>query len=191
MTDVIENPAFDNGSTGWDTQRDAISGQDNFGVAGSTQNTSDGTEFKGFFERWTATNPQTSWSITQEINDIPDGRYRLSAYILTNVKESDGGPKGRYLYAKSKGGEVKLLATVPSPDGAGYAAPYTLEFSVIGGSATVGLKVETPNSQWTGVDNFKLEYLGEAGAMTMQDYLKEHIADAEKTYEAYKSANKK
>ena len=191
VTDVIENPAFDNGSTGWDTQRDAISGQDNFGVAGSTQNTSDGTEFKGFFERWTATNPQTSWSITQEINDIPDGRYRLSAYILTNVKESDGGPKGRYLYAKSKGGEVKLLATVPSPDGAGYAAPYTLEFSVIGGSATVGLKVETPNSQWTGVDNFKLEYLGEAGAMTMQDYLKEHIADAEKTYEAYKSANKK
>ena len=191
VTDVIENPAFDNGSTGWDTQRDAISGQDNFGVAGSTQNTSDGTEFKGFFERWTATNPQTSWSITQEINDIPDGRYRLSAYILTNVKESDGGPKGRYLYAKSKGGEVKLLATVPSPDGAGYAAPYMLEFSVIGGSATVGLKVETPNSQWTGVDNFKLEYLGEAGAMTMQDYLKEHIADAEKTYEAYKSANKK
>ena len=32
--------------------------------------------------------------------------------------------------------------------------------SVIGGSATVGLKVETPNSEWTGVDNFKLEYLG-------------------------------
>ena len=191
VTDVIENPAFDNGENGWILQRDAISGQDNFGVQSSSQTTSDGTEFKGFFERWTATNPQTSWSITQEINDIPDGRYRLSAYILTNVKEENGGPKGRYLYAKSKGGEVKLQATVPSPDGGGYAAPYTLEFSVIGGSATVGLKVENPNSEWTGVDNFKLEYLGETGAMTMQDYLKEHIGDAEKTYGAYKEANKK
>ena len=191
VTDVIENPAFDNGENGWTLQRDAISGQDNFGVQSSSQTTSDGTEFKGFFERWTATNPQTSWSITQEINDIPDGRYRLSAYILTNVKEENGGPKGRYLYAKSKGGEVKLQATVPSPDGGGYAAPYTLEFSVIGGSATVGLKVENPNSEWTGVDNFKLEYLGETGAMTMQDYLKEHIGDAEKTYGAYKEANKK
>lgn len=103
VTDVIENPAFDNGENGWTLQRDAISGQDNFGVQSSSQTTSDGTEFKGFFERWTATNPQTSWSITQEINDIPDGRYRLSAYILTNVKEENGGPKGRYLYAKSKG----------------------------------------------------------------------------------------
>ena len=55
----------------------------------------------------------------------------------------------------------------------------------------MGLKVENPNSEWTGVDNFKLEYLGETGAMTMQDYLKEHIGDAEKTYGHTRKPTKK
>ena len=194
LTDKIVNPSFDNGTNGWTPTRvNVSSGQDNFQAQSSTQTTSDGTKFSNFFERWVPGDIQPDWSITQELNDIPDGLYRLSAYILTNVTEENGGPKGRFLYAKSKGGEVTFEANVPSPyddKGKGYAAPYSLEFSVIGGTATVGMKVQNANSNWSGVDNFKLEFLGKEGATSLQDYLKEHVAEAENTYKEYQAGNK-
>ena len=48
---------------------------------------SDNKECENFFEYWipSAEGNQPNWSITQELKDLPDGKYRLGAYIMTNV----------------------------------------------------------------------------------------------------------
>ena len=116
---------------------------------------------------------------------------------MTNVLAQGDvtGPKGRFLMAKTMAGEVRKEADVPAienPDKAnGYFAPYTLEFSVIGGTATIGMVVENANSNWTAVDNFTLQYLGKADAATVRSMLEQNIKDAEAKYAEYTGANER
>ena len=85
---------------------------------------------------------------------------------MTNVLAQGDvtGPKGRFLMAKTMAGEVRKEADVPAIEDritrTAILLPYTLEFSVIGGTATIGMVVENANSNWTAVDNFTLQYLG-------------------------------
>ena len=59
----------------------------------------------------------------------------------------------------------------------------------MGGTATIGFRVEGANSQWTAVDNFSLQFLGKEGASTLQDVLKQNISNAEAKYAEYMAAN--
>ena len=97
--------------------------------------------------------------------------------------------------AKTLTGEVRKEADKPAienPDKAnGYFAPYTVDFSVIGGTATIGMVVENANSNWTAVDNFTLEYLGKADALTVRDMLEQNIKDAEAKYAEYTGTNER
>ena len=146
VTELISQPSFNESTDGWVTKREGSSG--NFTrKAGDKMIASDGKECENFFEYWIDPKEgnQPNWSITQELKDLPDGKYRLGAYIMTNVLAQGDvtGPKGRFLMAKTMAGEVRKEADVPAienPDKAnGYFAPYTLEFSVIGGTATIGM----------------------------------------------------
>ena len=182
VTSLMVNPSFDGNANGWTTEREAdpTGQQDNFGYQGSTQNTSDGTTFAGFWERWNPNVPQMDWSVHQDLNNIPNGRYKLTAYVLTNKKADEGGPQGLYVYATSFGAETRSSEQpLGSPDGAGYASPISVEFDVINGAVTVGFKAVDYNSNWAGVDNFKLEFLGAAAAeTTARDLLAKAIGDA-------------
>ena len=182
VTSLMVNPSFDGNADGWTTDREAsVDGQqDNFSYQSSSQNTNDGSTFAGFFERWNPNNPQTDWSIHQDLNGIPNGRYKLTAYILTNKKADEGGPQGLYVYATSFGAETRSSEQpLGSPDGNGYASPVSVEFDVINGTVTVGFKAVDYNSQWCGVDNFKLEFMGAAAAeTTARDLLAKAIKDA-------------
>ena len=169
VSDLMANPKFDGNANGWTTEREAdpTGQQDNWLYQGSTQNTSDGTTFAGFWERWNPNAPQMDWSIHQNLNNIPNGRYKLTAYVLTNKKADEGGPQGLYVYATSFGAETRSSEQpLGSPDGAGYASPISVEFDVINGAVTVGFKAVDYNSNWAGVDNFKLEFMGAAAAET-------------------------
>ena len=198
VTELISQPSFNESTDGWVTKREGSSG--NFTrKAGDKMIASDGKECENFFEYWIAPKEgnQPNWSITQELKDLPDGKYRLGAYIMTNVLAQGDvtGPKGRFLMAKTMAGEVRKEADVPAienPDKAnGYFAPYTLEFSVIGGTATIGMVVENANSNWTAVDNFTLQYLGKADAATVRSMLEQNIKDAEAKYAEYTGANER
>ena len=182
VSDLMANPKFDGNANGWTTEREAdpTGQQDNWQYQGSTQNTSDGTTFAGFWERWNPNAPQVDWSVHQDLNNIPNGRYKLTAYVLTNKKADEGGPQGLYVYATSFGAETRSSEQpLGSPDGNGYASPISVEFDVINGAATVGFKAVDYNSNWAGVDNFKLEFLGAAAAeTTARDLLKKAIEDA-------------
>ena len=184
VTSLMVNPSFDGNADGWTTEREAAENgqQDNFTCkVDAPENSSDGTVFEDFFERWNPNNPQTDWSIHQELNDIPNGRYKLTAYILTNKQEEDGvGPQGLYVYASSFGAETRSSKQpLASPDGSGYASPVSVEFDVINHSVTVGFKAVDYNSQWCAVDNFSLQFLGAAAAeTTARDLLAKAIEDA-------------
>ena len=182
VTNLMVNPSFDYNANGWTTEREAdpTGQQDVWLYQISTQNTSDGTTFAGFWERWNPNAPQMDWSIHQNLNNIPNGRYKLTAYVLTNKKADEGGPQGLYVYATSFGAETRSSEQpLGSPDGEGYASPISVEFDVINGAVTVGFKAVDYNSNWAGVDNFKLEFLGAAAAeTTARDLLKKAIEDA-------------
>ena len=183
LTAKITNASFGDGSNGWTSWR--ANNNNNFGVVTKKEGeigTSDGFDFRTFFERWIATPPTGDYYIEQSLSELPDGKYRLKAYIMTQQKAENGGPKGLFLYAKTVAGESKKEADVPSPDGSSYAAPYTVDFSVIGGTATVGMRSEGSKDGWSAVGYFTLQYMGKAGAITMRDALNQNITEAETQY---------
>ena len=183
LTAKIMNASFGDGSNGWTSWR--ANNNNNFGVVTKKEGeigTSDGFDFRTFFERWIATPPTGDYYIEQSLSELPDGKYRLKAYIMTQQTAENGGPKGLFLYAKTVAGESKKEADVPSPDGTPYAAPYTVDFSVIGGTATVGMRSEGSKDGWSAVGYFTLQYMGKAGAITMRDALNQNITEAEKQY---------
>ncbi len=49
------------------------------------------------FERWVATPPTGDYYIEQSLSELPDGKYRLKAYIMTQQTAENGGPKGLFL----------------------------------------------------------------------------------------------
>ena len=55
-------------------------------------------------------------------------------------------------------------------------------FSVIGGTATVGMRSEGSKDGWSAVGYFTLQYMGKAGAITMRDALNQNITEAEQQY---------
>ena len=183
LTAMITNASFSDGSNGWTSWR--ANNNNNFGVTTKKEGeigTSDGFDFRTFFERWVATPPTGDYYIEQELTDLPDGKYRLGAHIMTQQTAANGGPKGLFLYAKTVAGESKKEADTPSPNGSSYAAPYTVDFSVIGGTATVGMRSEGSKDGWSAVGYFTLQYMGPAGAMTMRDALNQNITEAEQQY---------
>ena len=183
LTAKITNASFGDGSNGWTSWR--ANNNNNFGVVTKKEGeigTSDGFDFRTFFERWIATPPTGDYYIEQSLSELPDGKYRLKAYIMTQQTAENGGPKGLFLYAKTVAGESKKEADVPSPDGTPYAAPYTVDFSVIGGTATVGMRSEGSKDGWSAVGYFTLQYMGKSGAITMRDALNQNITEAEKQY---------
>ncbi|WP_302561708.1 hypothetical protein [Paraprevotella clara] len=183
LTAKITNASFGDGSNGWTSWR--ANNNNNFGVVTKKEGeigTSDGFDFRTFFERWIATPPTGDYYIEQSLSELPDGKYRLKAYIMTQQTAENGGPKGLFLYAKTVAGESKKEADTPSPDGSSYAAPYTVDFSVIGGTATVGMRSEGSKDGWSAVGYFTLQYMGKAGAITMRDALNQNITEAETQY---------
>ena len=178
VTEKINNPSFDSGNlNGWSTS----GGGNNDGVnyQGSTQTTSDGGSLSKFAEDWVASSGNgPNWSIYQTISGLPNGKYRLSAYIWADKQgDTELVAEGFWLFGKGLGDEVRATAEI-DPAAESLFTPAEVEFEVIDGTATIGFKVENANFNWSGVDQFRLFYLGGGGdgAKTM---LEEFIATAQ------------
>ena len=78
LTAMITNASFSDGSNGWTSWR--ANNNNNFGVTTKKEGeigTSDGFDFRTFFERWVATPPTGDYYIEQSLSELPDGKYRL------------------------------------------------------------------------------------------------------------------
>lgn len=193
MTNLISQPSFDESYEGWTlwTARPVETGENQVRKTGDNMTANDGKECVNFFEYWipSSKGSQPDWSITQNLTGLQDGKYRLGAHILTNDTEA---PKGRFLMARTLAGEVRreadVQALVDSAHSNGYFAHYDLEFSVVRGTATIGMVVEGASTNWTAVDNFTLEYLGKSEAV-MGTLLQQNIDEAKAKYQEYTNYN--
>ncbi len=188
VTSNIVNPSFLDAYgaatvDGWTTWRETTN--DNFQAqAGrySEFKTPDGHQFGDFFERWTASAPQGDWYVEQALEGLPDGKYRLGAYIMTNNTEANGGASGLSLYAKTLGGESVTEADQASPDGSSWAYPYSVDFNVIGGMATIGMRSTDYGGNWSAVGYFTLQYMGAGEATDIREAVRTNIANMEQKY---------
>ena len=188
VTSLVKNPSFldENGaatSDGWTTWRETT--VENFQPqAGrySEFQTPDGHQFGDFFERWTSSGTHGDWYVEQGLEGLPDGKYRLGAYIMTNNIEANGGAAGLFLYARTLGGESATEADHASPDGSTWAFPYSVDFNVIGGTATIGMRSTDYASNWSAVGYFTLQYLGAGEATDIREAVRNNIAEMEQKY---------
>ena len=188
VTSKIVNPSFLNASggatsDGWATWRETTN--DNFQAQASRYSefqTPDGHAFGDFFERWVSSGSHGDWYVEQALEGLPDGKYRLGAYIMTNNTEANGGASGLFLYANTLGGESTVEANQPSPDGSSWAFPYSVDFNVIGGMVTVGMRADDYAGNWSAVGYFTLQYMGAGEATDMREAVRTNIANMEQKY---------
>ena len=188
VSGMMLNPSFLNaggGATadGWTSWRETSDGNLQAQAGRYSEfTTPDGHPFGDFFERWVPSGLQGDWYVEQALEGLPDGKYRLGAYIMTNNTEANGGSAGLFLYAKTVGGERVKEADQASPDGSTWAYPYSLDFNVIGGMATVGMRSEGYASNWSAVGYFTLQYMGPDETADMREAVRNNIAEIEQRY---------
>ena len=191
----VKEPSFANSMDGWEVvQGPGPNYQRKVGDrfqdgAGSLP---EGVALENFYECYNGSGNMPNWSITQRLSGLPDGKYRVGAWILTNRLPTEDEPntRGLFLSATTLGGQTRVEAThaaSESNSGRGYGTwgHYTVDFDVIGGTATIGLVVEGANTNWTAVDDFTLEYMGPGVTADVREVVKNNIAQIERNYTDY------
>lgn len=161
ITEKINNADFSTGNAnGWTVVGD-------MGFCTRSDANIDGRTISNYPEKWIASgNNLANHSIYQTISGLPNGTYKLTADIhLDKQNDTELLVEGYYLFGKGLGEEVRDTQPIPA-DPAGAAAlfvTHTVEFEVIDGTATIGVRFENVVGNWSGVDNFQLFYLGGGG----------------------------
>ncbi len=158
LTEMIVN-ADCASSTGWTgAVQDGGAKPNSFAFQGSTQTNSEtGLSFTAFLENWTASSGALPDKMMyQVIKDVPMGKYRLEADAIATRQNNDGlEVSGVYLFAD--GG---AMAKTACHTGNGAPEHFTVDFTVLNDSITIGFMTEGTDANWVGVDNFKLFFLG-------------------------------
>ncbi len=152
----VTNPYFDSDVSGWTS----TTGYQNKARA-TNQN---GAFSGGFYENWNGS-ANTSGKMSYTIaSGLPDGYYRLTMAAWGN----NANGTGLNMFAGSS--KVAVTSSTPSF--------YVIETEVNGGSLEFGLELSSGNpSNWIGLDNVKLEYMGDPVAAALE-ILEEVLATA-------------
>ena len=137
--DYIDNPSFENNTNGW-----TISGF-------WTQSNSEFSKKNGsvYIEKWVSSgNIAGDASVSQKVT-LPNGVYRL---VVAAQNLSQGATSrqntGMYIFA---GDQTTPIYTLDD---------YSVDFSVITGRVTLGVKAEGATGNWLALDNFRLYQIG-------------------------------
>jgi hypothetical protein len=178
VTELIANPDFDNGNTGWSW----TTGAQNAGtfVAETKtefQNAADYPngygDFKGnVWENWNAS--AYTGKMYQRLTGLSNGRYTLSATVFSNtVKTDEAGevvdPQD-WLFLYANEGET----SVTSPN---LMLTYSVTGYVNDGTMEIGINIKEAVGNWFGIDNFKLLFTGYDQNVAIA-YLQERLAVA-------------
>ncbi|MBR6827720.1 MAG: hypothetical protein IKM76_06115 [Prevotella sp.] len=158
----VVNPSFETGNTnGWTFEGSNDSGAKENSNPTYTISNADGNYV---FNIWSSGN-----AISQKIENIPNGNYKLTALIAT-----DGGHQ---VQLNANGESVKIDAI---DKGTGVVGE--LAFAVLDGTATIG--AEGVDKYWYKVDNFRLFFTGALTDLTpYKDALAKALEEAEKIEE--------
>lgn len=114
-----------------------------------------------YFEVWGPTASLMDFNYYQDVENLPDGIYRLSAVCFnsTNGVAEDAVNGNVGLYAESAG--TLFYAPVTDDGEIDYARRTVVDSIVVsGGTMRIGLRnIGKMGARWAGADDFKLEYL--------------------------------
>ena len=138
MTQFIVNPSFESGNDGWQFDGMGTQGNNDFGKVGNT-----------YAETWTWSGGVHDAKLWQNLTDIPNGRYKLTA-VAQNIQQSSPNAKqtGCYVIAGDCRTEVNVYGT------------YSVEFVCYSGEATIGFQTISATGNYCCVDDFHLFFLG-------------------------------
>ncbi len=91
-----------------------------------------------------------AFTLSQTVTDLPDGVYTLSAWL-----QGGGGESTLQLFASDYGGEP-LTAQSVNTGWLAWNTPTILNFTIVGGKCTLGLKVVSPGGSWAFLDDVSL-----------------------------------
>ena len=167
VKDVIVNPSFEDGTTGWTVRNMA------------TQNNTVFSRKRGtyYLESWVDRgNNLGDASVSQVVRNLPDGNYKMTAFALhiqqsgSNSTVNTGKAQtGAYLFAGNSHTDVTAMRQ------------YTVEFSLVDGvgEVEIGLKAENATGNYLCVDYFTLEYVSEISIADYAGALSKLVAEAE------------
>ena len=166
----ITNPSFEDNTNGW-TVSDI-----------KTQSNSDFTKKAGgiYVEKWVE-KPGAAGdaSVSQEIS-LPNGVYRLTV-AAQNLSQASLSTKntGMYVFAGDQ------QTPIYTPD------DYSVDFTVITGTANIGVKAEGATGNWLALDNFRLYQIGYVDEAALIEELSRIVINAESLLSSMMSASAK
>lgn len=154
LTSAIVNPSFEDGTAGWENE----------GLLTQTNTVFPGKAGGTYLERWVGIGSCVpDVAISQTLEDIPDGRYRLRAAV-GNIQQTGANST---VNAGEKQTGVALYAGFYETPVDTMKRQKDLFFTVVDGQVTIGFKAENATGNWICLDNFSLHYLGRN---TPEDY---------------------
>ena len=125
-----------------------------------------------YLEVWGPTARDIDFDYYQQLTDIPNGVYALSAVCFNSTNGEAGATvNGRVgLYALADG--VCYFAPVTHDSEIDYSRSTTIDTIVVrNGSLRIGIRnVGAMTARWAGADNFSLRYIGTEGEVLTGDY---------------------
>ena len=147
MTHMIVNPSFESGFDGWENSDFVRQSNNSFSLKNGTY----------YIEKWTSVgNKVGSASVSQTINGLPNGKYRMTV-ASGNIQQSSSNNQvnsgstpqtGAYIFAN-----YFTLASDAFKN-------RSLEFFVTNNEVTIGYKAENATGNWIVCDNFRLDFVG-------------------------------
>ena len=157
-TSKITNPSFENDWTGWTHKSMGLQGNDVFNIkAGNT-----------YAEKWTGRGGQVGdGSVSQELADLAPGNYELTA-AAQNIQEDSPTTvqSGAWIFAGNNKTKVGVRDT------------YTVAFTYVSGTITIGFEATGATGNWIAVDNFQLTLVNQ----NLTEELKKVINEAQALY---------
>ncbi|MDR6196926.1 LamG-like jellyroll fold domain-containing protein [Siphonobacter sp. SORGH_AS_0500] len=149
VTQKIVNPSFESGFDGWNNNGFFTQGNDGLNPykQGNT-----------YVERWQGSPPLPNVSISQTLTGLPNGKYTLTIGAQNLSQNPDVGQPGAFVYGNDSQKEVTAKGE------------YSVDIIVVDSTLTIGFKTQNSKGNWTGCDNFRLQYKGVA-QQAMKDKL--------------------
>lgn len=137
MTNYILNPSFESGTTDWTVSNMKVQSNNSFTKKQGTN----------YLERWVSSGAAGTCSVTQKIQALPAGQYRLTA-AAQNIQQNS--PTTAQTGATITAGSAATTVTVVND--------YNVEFGAYG-EVTIGFKAVSATGNYLCVDNFRLFYI--------------------------------
>lgn len=136
------------------------------------------TQGRSCWNAWASGFTQTI-SISQDLTNLPNGYYRVSADLITQ----EGYITNQHAFAKSTVQKKESpVMTIEGWDGEGWETLTSDKVLVIDGKLTIGAEGTgngNASAGWFCATNFKLWYLGEADASALDQVVTEAVAEAQ------------